>query len=118
MGEFVQGTAETLGVLIIQSDAGMSAMRHAYKAGWIESPEKSVYVNRGQATDILVIASGNVICPQDTAPFADELSDDYKEALSCAVKLGIVMGDAEGTFRPQDTLLRDFAVHVKWPFRG
>lgn len=34
MGEFVQMTAETLGA-IIQSDAEMSAMRYAYKAGWI-----------------------------------------------------------------------------------
>ena len=40
--------AETLDAPIIQSEAEMSAMRYAYKAGWIETPEKSetVTVNR------------------------------------------------------------------------
>ena len=106
MGEFVQMTAETLDVPIIQSEAEISAMRFAYKAGWVESPEKSVPVTREQAADILVIASGNVIWPQDVAPFTDErdISDNYKDAVSCAVKLGLVMGDSEGTFRPQDAL--------------
>ena len=56
--------------------------------------------------DILVIASGNVIWPQDTVPFADEvdISDNYEDAVSCAAKLGLVMGDPQGTFRPQDAL--------------
>lgn len=72
MGEFVQMVAETLDAPIIQSEAEISAMRFAYKAGWIESPEKSVSVTREQAADILVIASGNVIWLQDAAPFTDE----------------------------------------------
>lgn len=106
MGEFVQMVAETLDAPIIQSEAGISAMRFAYKAGWIELPDKSVSVTREQAADILVIASGNVIWPQDTAPFADErdISDNYKDAVSCAVKLGLVMGDPDGLFRPKDPL--------------
>lgn len=106
MGEFVQMVAETLDAPIIQSEAEISAMRYAYKAGWIETPEKSDTVTREQAADILVIASGNVIWPQDTVPFADEvnISDNYEDAVSCAVKLGLVMGDPEGTFRPQDAL--------------
>ena len=104
--DFVLMTAETLDVPIIKSDSKMSAMRYAYKAGWIETPEKSATVTREQAVDILVIASGNVIWPQDSAPFADEwdISDNYKEAISCAVKLDLVMGDPQGTFRPQDAL--------------
>ena len=53
-----------------------------------------------------MIASGNVIWPQDAAPFADEvdISDNYEDAVSCAVKLDLVMGDPEGTFRLQDAL--------------
>ena len=99
-------TAETLDVPLIQSEAEMSAMRYTYKAGWIEPPEKSETVTREQAADILVIASGNVIWPQDTVPFADEvdISDNYEDAVSCAAKLGLVMGDPQGTFRPQDAL--------------
>ena len=106
LSEFVLLTAEALDAPIIQSEAEMSAMRYAYKAGWIETPEKNAAVTREQAADILVIASGNIIWPQDTAPFADErdISDNYKDAVSCAVKLGLVMGDPEGTFRPQDAL--------------
>lgn len=106
MSEFVQMTAETLEVPIIQGDAEMSAMRYAYKAGWIESSEKSGTVTREQAADILVIASGNVIWPQDAAPFADadDISEKYHDAVSCAVKLGLVMGDPKGTFRPKDPL--------------
>lgn len=104
--EFVLMAAETLDAPIIQSEAEMSAMRYAYKAGWIETPEKSETVTREQAADILVIASGNVIWPQDTVPFADEvdISDNYEDAVSCAAKLGLVMGDPQGTFRPQDAL--------------
>ena len=104
--EFVWMAAEVLDAPLIQSEAEMSAMRYAYKAGWIETPEKSETVTRERATDILVIASGNVIWPQDTAPFADErdISENYKDAVSCAVKLGLVMGDPEGTFRPRDAL--------------
>lgn len=104
--EFVWMAAETLDVPLIQSEAEMSAMRYAYKAGWIETPEKSETMTREQAADILVIASGNVIWPQDTIPFADEvdISGNYKDAISCAVKLGLVMGDPDGTFRPQDAL--------------
>ena len=104
--DFVLMTAETLDVPIIKSDAEMSAMRYAYKAGWIETSAKSTSVTREQAADILVTASGNVVWPQDTAPFADEgdISDNYKDAVSCAVKLDLVMGDPQGTFRPQDAL--------------
>lgn len=104
--EFVWMAAEVLDAPIIQSEAEMSAMRYAYKAGWIETPEKSETVTREQAADILVIASGNVIWPQDTVPFADEvdISDNYEDAVSCAAKLGLVMGDPQGTFRPQDAL--------------
>ena len=104
--DFVLMTAETLDVPIIKSDAEMSAMRYAYKAGWIETSAKSTSVTREQAADILVTASGNVVWPQDTAPFADEgdISDSYKDAVSCAVKLDLVMGDPQGTFRPQDAL--------------
>ncbi len=106
MGEFVQMVAETLGAPIIQSDAEMSAMRYAFKAGWIESSEKSGTVTREQAADILVIACGNVIWPQDAAPFADadDISEKYQDAVSCAVKLGLVTGDPEGIFRPKDLL--------------
>ena len=95
MSEFVQMTAETLEVPIIQSDAEMSAMRYAFKAGWIETPERSTTVTREQAAEILMIASGNVIWPQDAAPFADadDISEKYHDAVSCAVKLGLVMGD-------------------------
>ena len=64
--------AEALDAPLIQSEAEMSAMRYAYKAGWIETPEKSETVTRERAADVLVIASGNVIWPQDAAPFADE----------------------------------------------
>ena len=104
--EFVLMAAETLDAPIIQSEAEMSAMRYAYKAGWIETPEKSETVTREQAADILVIASGNVIWLQDAAPFTDErdISDNYEDAVSCAAKLGLVMGDPQGTFRPQDAL--------------
>ena len=104
--DFVLMTAETLDVPIIKSDAEMSAMRYAYKAGWIETSAKSTSVTREQAADILVTASGNVVWPQDTAPFADEgdISDSYKDAVSCAVKLDLMMGDPQGTFRPQDAL--------------
>ena len=104
--EFVLMAAETLDAPIIQSEAEMSAVRYAYKAGWIETSEKSETVTREQAADILVIASGNVIWPQDTVPFADEvdISDNYEDAVSCAPKLGLVMGDPQGTFRPQDAL--------------
>ena len=82
MSEFVQMTAETLEVPIIQSDAEMSAMRYAFKAGWIETPERSTTVTREQAAEILMIASGNVIWPQDAAPFADadDISEKYQEA--------------------------------------
>ena len=106
MGEFVQMVAETLGAPIIQSDAEMSAMRYAFKAGWIETPERSTTVTREQAAEILMIASGNVIWPQDAAPFADadDISEKYQDAVSCAVKLGLVMGDPEGIFRPKDLL--------------
>lgn len=106
VGEFVQMVAETLDAPIIQSKAEMSAMRYAYKAGWIETPEKSTAVTCEQAAAILVIASDNVICPQDTTPFADErdISDNYKDAVSYAVKLGMVMDDPEGIFRSQDAL--------------
>lgn len=106
MEEFVLMTAETLDAPIIQSDAEMSAMRYAFKAGWIEAPERSTTVTREQAAEILVIASGNVIWPQDAVPFidADDISEKYQDAVSCAVKLGLVTGDPEGTFRPQDAL--------------
>ena len=106
MSEFVQMTAETLEVPIIQSDAEMSAMRYAFKAGWLETPERSTTVTREQAAEILMIASGNVIWPQDAAPFADadDISEKYHDAVSCAVKLGLVMGDPKGTFRPKDPL--------------
>ena len=106
MGEFVQMVAETLGAPIIQSDAEMSAMRYAFKAGWIETPERSTTVTREQAAGILMIASGNVTWPQDAAPFADadDISEKYQDAVSYAVKLGLVMGDPEGIFRPKDPL--------------
>ena len=106
MGEFVQMVAETLDVPIIQSDAEMSAMRYAFKAGWIETSERSTTVTREQAAEILVSASGNVIWPQDTASFADadDISEKYQDAVSCAMKIGLVMGDTEGTYRPKDAL--------------
>lgn len=104
--DFVLMTAETLDVPIIKSDAEMSAMRYAYKAGWIETSAKSTTVTREQAADILVTASGNVVWPQDTVPFmdADDISEKYQDAVSCAANLGLVMGDPEGTYRPKDVL--------------
>ena len=106
MGRFVLMLAETLDAPIIQSEAEMSAMRYAYKAGWIETHERSAAVTREQAADILVIASGHVIWPQEEVPFADgsDISDNYKDAVSCAMKLGLMIGDPDGAFRPKDAL--------------
>lgn len=99
-------TAKTLDAPIMKNDAEMSAMRYAYKAGWIETTAKSTTVTREQAADILVTASGNVIWPQDALPVkdADDISEKYQDAVSCAVKMGLMMGDSEGTFRPKDPL--------------
>ena len=98
--------AETLEAPIMSSDAKMSAMRYAYKAGWIETAARIDTVSREQAADILVIASGNIIWPQDDVPFVDStsVSAQYRDAVSCAASLGLIKGDPRGTFRPTDPL--------------
>lgn len=114
LGKFITITAETLHIPLISSEKEMSALRYAYKTGWVESIKPDDFISREQAADILVTASGYVIWPQKGADFADaeQISPSYEDAVACAAKLGLVQGDTGGTFRPQDTLTEEEAGYL------
>lgn len=114
LGKFVTITAETLHISLFQSEKEMSALRYAYKSGWIESINPDVTISREQAADILVTASGSIIWPQKEVAFTDakQISPKYENAVACAAKLGLVHGDASGTFRPRDALTEEEAGYL------
>lgn len=107
-------TADEFVTMIIRSQEGQDfalfdACRKAILRGWYDtSIGRDAALTREEAAVLLVNSTGVIQWDQNDISFPDrnDVSPEYVNAIDCALNLGLMEGDEDGQFNPQDTMSR------------
>ena len=107
-------TGDEFATMIVRSQEGQGftlfdACRKAILRGWYDpSVGRDTAITREEAAVLLINSTGVIQWDQSDIDFPDrkDVSPEYVNAIDCALNLGLMEGDEDGNFNPQDTLSR------------
>ena len=107
-------TGDEFATMIVRAQEGQGftlfdACRKAILRGWYDpSVGRDTAITREEAAVLLVNSTGVIQWDQSDIDFPDrkDVSPEYVNAIDCALNLGLMEGDEDGNFNPQDTLSR------------
>ena len=107
-------TGDEFATMIVRSQEGQDftlfdACRKAILRGWYDtSIDRDAALTREEAAVLLVNSTSVIQWDQSDIDFPDrkDVSPEYVNAIDCALNLGLMEGDEDGNFNPQDTLSR------------